>query len=219
MDLRPFLSLSRCPHCGVADPNLARRGDPFVTSSKRAQSCTAWALYVCASCGGCITACTEPYHVDQDVLMNLLRDHNLKVHAVFPPVPAVHSALPERARRYLSQAVEAIHAPDASVMAAASAVDAMLKAIGFTQGSLYERIEKAKTDGRITAEMATWAHQIRLDANEPRHADLNDPHHDEASARRTVDFATALGEFLFVLPQRVTRGLQQAANPENKKKT
>ena len=56
-------------------------------------------------------------------------------------------------------------------MLAASAVDAMLKVKGYKDGSLYQRIKDAAAGHIITADMATWAHQVRLDANDQRHAD------------------------------------------------
>lgn len=51
-------------------------------------------------------------------------------------------------------------------MLAASAVDALLKLKGYTAGSLYARIEKAAEDHVITQDMAKWAHEVRLDAND-----------------------------------------------------
>jgi hypothetical protein len=83
----------------------------------------------------------------------------------------------------------------------------MLKIKGLRDGSLYARIHKAATDHLITEEMAKWAHQIRLDANDQRHADEEAPPPSEDDAKRSIDFASALAEFLFVLPSRVTRGL------------
>lgn len=58
--------------------------------------------------------------------------------------------------------------------------------------------------------MARWAHEIRLDANNQRHADLNAALPTENDARKCIDFAMALAEFLFVLPERVERGLAEA---------
>jgi len=95
-------------------------------------------------------------------------------------------------------------------MLAASAVDAMLKAKGFKKGELFERINMARDAHAITPDMATWAHQVRLDANEPRHADEVKPLPTAEEAQRTVEFAEALGEILFVLPSRVTRGVEQS---------
>ena len=87
----------------------------------------------------------------------------------------------------------------------------MLKAKGYKDGSLYTRIDKAAGDHLITDEMAEWAHDVRLDANDERHADEAATFPDEQDAQRCLDFATALGEFLFVLPSRVQRGRKQAA--------
>lgn len=98
-------------------------------------------------------------------------------------------------------------------MVASSAVDAMLKAKGYKdkEKSLYSRIDKAAENGTITKDMAKWAHQVRLDANPPRHADEEVPPHTTESARLAVEFAEALAEFMFVLPARVTRGVAESA--------
>jgi hypothetical protein len=91
-------------------------------------------------------------------------------------------------------------------MLAASAVDAMLKAKGYKNGSLYSRIDKAAEDHAITQEMSQWAHEVRLDANDERHADESADIASPEDAKRAVEFAEALGDFMFVLPARVTRG-------------
>ena len=95
-------------------------------------------------------------------------------------------------------------------MLAASAVDAMLKTKSYTEGSLHTRINKAATDHLITSDMAEWAHDVRLDANDQRHSDTAADLPTEEDARRCVDFARALGEFLFALPARVKRGREEA---------
>jgi hypothetical protein len=63
----------------------------------------------------------------------------------------------------------------------------------------------------ITEGMAAWAHQVRLDANDPRHVDAARPHATQAEAKQTLEFAIALAEFLFVLPARVARGRRAAS--------
>jgi len=89
-----------------------------------------------------------------------------------------------------------------------SAVDAMLKLRGYTQGSLYIRIEKAAEDNVLTKDMAAWAHTVRLDANDQRHADEAATLPSTADAKRVLEFALALGAFLFVLPTRIERGIR-----------
>ena len=54
--------------------------------------------------------------------------------------------------------------------------------------------------------MAAWAHEIRLDANDQRHADEGAKLPGEADAQKVIDFANALAQFLYVLPARVARG-------------
>jgi hypothetical protein len=97
-------------------------------------------------------------------------------------------------------------------MLAASGVDAMLKAKNYKDGSLYSRIDKAVENQLITSEMAQWAHDVRLDANDQRHSDEAAPLPTSDEARRAIDFALALGQFMFVLPARVQRGIAAAAS-------
>ena len=129
-----------------------------------------------------------------------------------PRAREVDAALPERARAYLQQALNSLHAPAGAIMLAASSVDSMLKTKGYKEGNLYSRIDKAAADHVITTEMATWAHQVRLDANDQRHADEGVPLPTVEDARRCLDFASALGVFMFVLPAQVQRGLAESAN-------
>jgi hypothetical protein len=91
-------------------------------------------------------------------------------------------------------------------MLTASSVDAMLKSKGYKEGTLYSRIDQAAKDHVITEEMAAWAHEIRLDANDQRHSDEAAPLPNEADAEKVIEFASALAQFLFVLPARVARG-------------
>lgn len=185
------LDLERCPHCGVDRPNLFNVHQ-FETADYSNSNRRVWRIYRCSRCGGVVVAASK--ELEQDVL------------EVYPSTVTVDEALPARAKDYLQQAMNSIHAPAGAVMLAASAVDAMLKAKNYTDGSLYSRIDKAAGDHLITPEMASWAHEVRLGANDQRHAEeaMSLPAADDA--RRSVDFATALAQFLFVLPARVARG-------------
>lgn len=126
---------------------------------------------------------------------------------------AVDQSIPERARRFLQEAIDgAATTPSGSIVVAASAVDSMLKELGYKSGDLKPRIDQAAQDHLITDSMATWAHQVRLDANAQRHADENVAHPVEADAQQTLEFALALGEYLFILPSRVKRGIEASAS-------
>ena len=193
------LELDECPHCHVDHPNLVRRGSFFTTASYDGGASWGWSVYLCQRCGAVVLA----------------RGSTVEGGAVdrwFPSGEQVSADIPQAAANRLRQAIASMHsAPAGSVMLAAGAVDAMLKAKEYADGSLYSRIDQAKGDCLITDGMAEWAHDVRLDANDERHADedAEDPTFDDAT--RCVDFALAFGEFLFVLPQRVTRGRVQAA--------
>jgi len=98
-------------------------------------------------------------------------------------------------------------------MLAASSVDAMLKSKGYKKGSLYDRIDQAAAQHLITPDMALWAHDVRLDANDQRHADEGSALPEPSDAQRSISFVRALGEILFVLPARVERGRKDAQQP------
>lgn len=122
---------------------------------------------------------------------------------IFPDVWEVSEIVPERVRNYLEQAHRTLGAPDASVVMSASSIDAMLKDHGLEDGTLYARIDQAVVDGVLTQKMADWAHRVRLDANNPRHADNSTPHMSADDAKRAFDFANALTEYLYILPSRI----------------
>ncbi|HKU19311.1 MAG TPA: DUF4145 domain-containing protein, partial [Candidatus Saccharimonadales bacterium] len=86
------------------------------------------------------------------------------------------------------------------------AIDAMLKDKGFKDGSLNSRIDAAAKSHLITQEMAAWAHDIRLEANDQRHADETASLPSSADAAKVIEFANALAQFLYVLPARVEKG-------------
>ena len=48
-----------------------------------------------------------------------------------------------------------------------------------------------------------------------RHADENYEIPDEADAHRVIEFAKALALFLFVMPNRITRGIEEAKSSPN----
>jgi hypothetical protein len=164
-----------------------------------------WFVYICSTCGGAIL--TESPEAGYG-----------EVNRLWPEADNLSDAIPERARIFLKQAMESLHAPSLAQIGAASAVDAMLKDKGLKTGSLYNRIDEATASGLITPEMAPWAHEVRLDANDQRHADDNAPLPTKEEAEKTIEFAKALAQFLYVLPAMVTRGrampgLAQAAAP------
>lgn len=198
--------IARCPHCGTANPTLERvwRSDAPIPRATPGPI-NMWAAYRCTSCG--------------DVTMAKGRDndnaHKADIIEIFPAPRAAHEDLPPVAKKFLQQALEALHAPDAAAVMAGSAVDAMLKELNYKDGSVYSRIDKAVEDNVLTAAMGEWAHSVRLGSNRPRHADANNPHVSPTEAKQSVEFAEALGQFLFVLTARINRGIESAKQVED----
>ena len=200
--LGPYLELERCPHCRVDKPTLMTLIPTTIkTTTHTGTRPRLWRVYQCKRCGGVVTAASEG-------------TPDGPVTELYPYITAVDEAIPQPARSYLNQAINSLHAPSGSVMLSASAVDAMLKAKSYKDGTFYSRINKAAEDHLITPEMAQWAHEIRLDANDQRHADESMPLPTLDDAQKCVDFALALGMFLFILPSRVTRGLAEATQKD-----
>ena len=94
-----------------------------------------------------------------------------------------------------------------------AAISRMLKDKGYKEGSLNSRINKAAEDHLITSEMAAWAHEIRLDANDQRHADEGAALPTQDDAEKVLAFASSLVQFLYVLPTRVARGRDSVKKP------
>lgn len=206
ISMRAILAgLSRCPHCSKADPTLSRvwiseRGTPRGDGEPQNR----WAAYSCTSCGSLVTARGKAGE-------GLSTGQYPPIDATFPAARGVAAELPSVAQTFMRQAIETLHAPDAAAVMAGAAVDAMLKAKGYTDGSLYSRIDKAKNDALLTAGMADWAHSVRLGSNRPRHADMDSPHVSPADAKRSVDFAEALGNFLFVLTAQIEEAVNEVS--------
>jgi len=198
-NLEQNLILNKCPHCSVNNPNLIKSGE-CNTKAHDGNNLRYWHFYRCAQCGGIVTASA--------------RQPKQPIVDLFPEPKIVQKEIPSPAKAYLEQALETIYAPSGSIMLSASSVDAMLKNKGYSEKSLYTRINQAATDHLITKGMAEWAHRVRLDANGQRHADQNTELPTTEDAQQTLDFVNALGQFLFVLPAKVQRGLNETEDSE-----
>ena len=194
--LDPHLKLQRCPHCSIDNPNLSCHTSQFLTATDTGNEKRYWMVYICARCGGVVTA-----SCNAAVSARTVRE-------VYPSTLIVSDVLPDRVKTYLQQAIDSTYAPSGAVMLCASAVDAMLKERGHKTGKLYSRIKKAIEDSVLTDDMGKWAHQVRLDANDERHADEAASMPTVEDAKQVIEFTTTLAELLFVLPAKVTRGIE-----------
>jgi hypothetical protein len=203
--LNQHLDLARCPHCHIDQPNLSAITKTITTQSSDWRNQRVWIVYCCERCGGLVTAAAQS---QGEVVIEF-----------YPDTDTFDNSIPEKARNFLVQCAETIHSPSASIVMAASAVDAMLKLKGYKDGKLHNRIGKAAEDHLITNEMAAWAHDIRLDANDERHADEKAKMPNSKDAKRCLEFAKAFAQFLFVLPDKVKRGRDAAKVQRTKRES
>lgn len=196
----------RCPHCSTPNPTFDQWWITHgVVKNELGGKSYVWGVYFCTACGGAILARGKAgEESDSGPIVQLI-----------PEARSAHEDIPPIARTFLQQAMDTLHAPDASAVMAGSAVDAMLKELGYEDGSVYTRINRAVADHRLTESMGAWAHSVRLGANNPRHADKDKPHILPAEAVQSVEFAEALGNFLFVLTKRIERGKKAAEDASN----
>ena len=191
----------RCPYCAISAPQILLIHSPDLVRPLDGSAPAKWAAYGCTSCASWLVVKGDP---------NEFNIANPRIIEIIPGFPQAHEDLPERARRFLDQAMQTLAESDASAVMSGSAVDAMLKELGYEKGSVYERIDKAVKDRHLTEAMGEWAHSVRLGSNRPRHADDVNPHMSLAEARQSLEFAEALGQFLFVLTAKINRGIAAA---------
>jgi hypothetical protein len=192
--------IARCPHCRVGRPQVALLTDFGARGNRR------WAAYTTVCCGGVLLA----------VGPEGAGTATAPIETIYPGERSAAAEIPDPARSYLQQALETLHAPDAAAIMAGSAVDAMLKHFKLIDGSVYTRIDVAVSQNILTAAMGEWAHEVRLGSNRPRHADTENPHVSPHQAQQSVEFAEALGHFLFVLSSRVKKGIEDAKTDDSK---
>jgi hypothetical protein len=191
------LDLENCPHCQVAKPllTLLWSTPPYLYNNEQFDG--GWGMYKCSKCRRVILTCAPGYE---------------EIQHIWPKPVDLSQDIPARIRRALSEAIKTRDvAPSGSIMSCARAVELMLDPKGIAIGSgqsLHAKIEEAADKQIIIPDMKTWAHEIRLAANDERHPDFDDATPDQPD--QCVDFALALAQNLFVLPARITRGLDKA---------
>jgi Domain of unknown function (DUF4145) len=197
--------ITRCSHCGVSNPLITKTTQLMIHDHREHVNFNEW--YFCGVCSKCNHQILFHGWAHRKNDIQIGEPHEVHIFKYYPESISVDENIPIKARDYLSQALESLHAPDGAVMLSASAIDAMLKDQGYSnkKESLYNRIEMACSDGLLTESMRDWAHEIRLSANDPRHADEDFEGSTKRDAEQTLAFAQALGEYLYVLPARVKK--------------
>ena len=135
-----------------------------------------------------------------------------------PPVQsAAPDAVPQAIARNFIQAEEArkrMHR-EAAGMAYRRVLELALKDLAPEQkGTLEKRIEKLAEAGRLTPDLATWAHSVRQLGNEAAH---DEPEPSEEDIDDLGGFTRVVLEYLYTMPAKVRRRAteMEAAAAEN----
>lgn len=192
-----------CPHC---DTSLA----PFEVLNEYRPARFPQQIHAYARCGICSEAVAVVFFPlggkvapDGFVLASHLLSHpdNVQIVAFYPP-PATPNApdhLPPNVEAYFLEAAANVKTgPNAAGAMLRKTIDVALKHMDpDLTGKLVTRIDKAAKSGKLTPQLAEWAHHVRLEGNDAVHDD--DPF--------TVEEAAALHKFtelvlmyLFTLP-------------------
>ena len=202
-----FLRVPRCPLCAKAEPYIFLVHSNKQTESETKKQEGIWGVFKCTSCNGLVSV---------KVVSRILPF----IYFSLPLGAFAPEEIPEKARSLLDEARDTLAQPHASIMVASSSVGEMLQEkLGVKKGkkrNLYDLIEEASKERLLTDDMKKWAHDIRLQGNDSRHPKGLPPATKE-DARRVFDFASMLGEFLFVLPARVKRGREEAKTTQKGK--
>jgi hypothetical protein len=162
---------------------------------------------MCGVCTAAVAAVLRPLgtQVDQKAftLVNHLAGHpnDVKLVAIFPPpaIPEAPDHLPPNVEAFFLEAAANVKTgPNAAGAMLRKSIDVALKHVDpDLKGKLVERIDNAAGRGKLTPELAKWAHHVRLEGNDAVHGD--DPFTPE-EAEALYKFTELVLMYLFTLP-------------------
>lgn len=94
------LIIKRCPHCRVDNPNITENFN-LITQNFDGGNLRYWRIYVCSRCGGVITAASD--------------QQKGWVRELYPSEIVVDDCLPNKAKVFLNQAIDSLHAPSGAI--------------------------------------------------------------------------------------------------------
>ena len=192
-----------CPHCAT------QRASFEVVAEYRPPAFAdhIHAFVRCGVCGQAAVAVFLPLgqRVDQKAfnLVHHLPGHpdDVRLDAFFPPpaTPEAPDHLPPNVGTYFLEAAANVKTgPNAAGAMLRKSIDVALKHVApEAKGNLVGRIDKAAKLGKITPELADWAHHVRLEGNDAVHGD--DPFTPE-EAKALCKFTELVLMYLFTLP-------------------
>lgn len=192
-----------CPHCGAGNSafNVA-----YV--SPHPSRTYHWnALAICPSCGDGIYILAASLDSDLGRLQGNLRAMaNVSLLKIEPFRKTVESPehIPAGADRAFREGIACLAIGKATAAAAMfrRCLEIALKAHSpdVEAWKLEKRIDKLFSEGRITKDLQTWAHRVRLDGNDALH---EAEEFTEESAAELMEFTRLLLIYLYTLPEKI----------------
>lgn len=199
-----------CPHCGAKKVSFkmiseaARPNHP--ADAVVSALCNACNMPICAllrSARNILFGATGPLSFDGDLLDARSPFNSIGIYPSRALLDTPH-AIPDAVRRAYEQAAGSRSAGhfDAACSMYRKAMELGLKAFSpdIEAWKIEKRIDKMAAEHRITTELQTWAHELRLDGNEALHGD------GEASEEMTSqmhELCRFLLIYLYTLPAQV----------------
>lgn len=130
-----------------------------------------------------------------------------------PPTPDVPEHLPPAVHTALLQAERARHLADNTAPAAMCyrrALQIGVRALQAQGNNLLQEIDSLVTNGRLTNEMGSWAHEVRLIGNDGAHEEAQ-PTNDEIES--IAEFTRLFMLYAFTLPAMLAAHRNRARQP------
>jgi hypothetical protein len=221
----------KCPHClhlvhlniqriteyTCREPMALNEANGRPTFSVRSVSnntvLSAYSTATCPECYGPVLLAFQCHHGELQKIQKSTTDAAWTLNGVTPQNITVYPELknpddspyyPEKIRRTFIELQEDIQMKRTApriVVGCRSVLEVALRNLGYENGNLLSRIEKARADGILTESMKNWAHRIRMDGNEAVH----ELESSDAEAAEFVSFLRLFLEVTFVLPERVSK--------------
>ena len=188
-----------CPYCGTKSVAFLIKEEWHVS---RAAGYLWDTLAICGHCSRGVLASFATQTADRPsiCLQNYGQDA-LETVDFSPPLPdsTAPAHTPKSVARFFAQGMENLPGNwDAAGLMFRRALEAGLK-IKFPdiKGTLYERIEKAAEQQKLTPDLAAWSHEVRLGGNDAAH---DEEPFDKEDAERLSTFTRLVLLYLFTLP-------------------
>lgn len=197
-----------CPHCGASS---AAFNIPY--ASENPVRGMYWnALAICPACGYGIYVCARWHGTDFARLSGDVGDiRDVDILNVSPRRVRTNAPeyVPVAAKRAFDEGAECLATgkPTAAAAMFRRCLEIALKAHSpdIEAWKLEKRIDKLAAERKITDDMKTWAHRVRLDGNDALH---EEEEFTKESATELMEFTSLLLIYLYTLPEKIRLRLE-----------